>query len=147
MRFISKFGFSLVFAVNLASHAWAADVPLEKFASVQVSIDKGSFEKEKAGIHTLFVILYDREASTPRPYGALKVDLKEDAKGTFYTGDLTSGNITTMGEGPLPKKFKIKARLDKDGSAGGDLPGDLVGIVENVAAGEKAKIKISQLIK
>ncbi|RZA26667.1 MAG: hypothetical protein EOP10_02825, partial [Proteobacteria bacterium] len=116
---------SLLLALSLAgaTSAFAA----EKIASLEVSIDDAALVKKDAGIRTLFVIVYDADSPRPMPYGAMKVDLKDDAKGTFYTGDLTSENVQTMAGGPLPKNIRLKARLDKDGSAGMDAAGDLTG--------------------
>lgn len=142
MRLFSKISLALALSAPLATHAFAAD----KIASIEVSIDDAALIKKDAGIRTLFVILYDGDSPRPMPYGAVKVDLKEDAKGTFYKGDLTSENVQTMGGGPIPKNLRLKARLDKDGSAGMDQPGDLVGIIEKAKAGDKVKIKIAKAI-
>ncbi|MBC7531864.1 MAG: hypothetical protein H7318_09815 [Oligoflexus sp.] len=142
MRFFSKLSFVLALTAPLTSHAFAAD----KIVSLEVSIDDAALIKKDAGIRTLFIILYDADSPRPMPYGAVKVDLREDAKGAFYKGDLTSENIQTMGGGPVPKNLRLKARLDKDGSAGMDQPGDLVGTVEKAKAGETVKIKIAKAI-
>lgn len=142
MRFFSKLSLVLALTTPLASHAFAAD----KIANLEVSIDDAALVKKDAGIRTLFIILYDADSPRPMPYGAVKIDLKEDAKGAFYKGDLTSENVQTMGGGPVPKNLRLKARLDKDGSAGMDQPGDLVGTVEKAKAGETVKIKISKAI-
>lgn len=135
-----------VFVLTLGSLAQAADAT--KIASLEVSIDDAKLVEKDAGIRTLFVILYDAESKEPkpRPYGAMKVDLSADAKGTFYKGDLTSSNVMAMGGGSLPKVLKVKVRLDKDGSAGPDQGGDLVGIAEKVKAGDKVKIVINTAI-
>jgi len=142
MRFYSKFCLALALTAPVASLSFAAD----KIASLEVSIDDAALVKKNAGIRTLFIILYDADSTRPMPYGAVKVDLKEDAKGTFYKGDLTSENVQTMGGGPIPKNLRLKARLDKDGSAGMDQPGDLVGTIEKAKAGDAVKIKIAKAI-
>ncbi len=136
-----------LFALTFGSLAQAADAT--KIASLEVSIDDAKLVEKDAGIRTLFVILYDAESKEPkpRPYGAMKVDLTADAKGTFYKGDITSKDVMVMFEGPLPKVLKVKVRLDVDGSAGPDQAGDLVGIAEKVNAGDKVKIVIKTLIK
>lgn len=118
----------------------------EKIAKVEISIDDAALVKKNAGIRTLFVIVYDADSPRPMPYGAIKIDLKEDAKGKFYTGDLTTENVQTMGGGPVPKNIRLKARLDKDGSAGMDQPGDLTGQVDKAKAGDTVKIKIAKAI-
>lgn len=142
MRLFTKLGLSLALTLPLTTAAFSA----EKIVSLEVSIDDAALVKKDAGIRTLYVILYDAESQRPMPYGAIKIDLKEDAKGTFYTGDLTSDNVQAMGGGPVPKNLRLKARLDKDGSAGMDSPGDLVGTAEKVKVGDKVKIKINKAI-
>ena len=125
--------------LSFGHFAKAAD---QKLATVEVEV-KGKTDNAK-GIRTLFVIVYDSASKTPRPYGALKVDLKADPTGTVYKGDLTTGttgNVTVMGESTTPKTIRIKARLDKDGSAGGDQPGDFSATVDNINVGEKGKEK------
>ncbi|HET9237464.1 MAG TPA: hypothetical protein VFO10_09455 [Oligoflexus sp.] len=127
---------------------------VKKLATVEVTIE-GKQLTAAAGIRTLYVIVFD--AKSPRPYGAMKVDLKADASGTLYKGDLTvdpeatstknDGNVMVMGAPTLPTTIRLKARLDKDGSAGKDQPGDIVGIAEEVAAGSTAKIVINTLVK
>ena len=126
--------------LSFGHFAKAAD---QKLASVEVNVD-GKTDNAK-GIRTLFLIVYDNASAMPMPYGALKVDLKADAKGTVYKGDLTTGNITRMGNpsAPLPKSIRIKARLDKDGSAGPDQPGDYSASVDKVDVGDKASAKLS----
>ncbi|RZA18592.1 MAG: hypothetical protein EOP10_20865 [Proteobacteria bacterium] len=55
-------------------------------------------------------------------------------------------NVQAMGGGPLPKNIRLKARLDKDGSAGMDSAGDLTGQVDKAKLGDKVKIKITKAI-
>lgn len=82
-------------------------------------------------ISTLYIVLRDAQASHPMPYGAY-VDRAGD-----YNFLLTKDNIQLMGmgAGADPISFNIKARLDVDGKAGADQPGDLVGELTNVASG------------
>ena len=121
-----------------------------KYASVEVSYDEKSLKADNAGIRTLYIILHDADNKdpNPRPFGAIKVDLTADAKGTFYKGDLTSENVMSMpmGSPTVPKVFRLKARLDKDGNAGKDDKGDLVGSVEKANMGEQVKIVIKTKI-
>lgn len=118
----------------------------KKLATVEVTVDGKVLDAAK-GIRTLYVIVYDAASPMPRPYGAMKVDLKADASGTLYKGDLTDGNLQVMGAPTPPSELRLKARLDKDGSAGKDQPGDIVGNVEKIAAGSAAKIVIDSVIK
>ncbi len=118
-----------------------------KFADIEVKIDDLALVQKSANIRTLYITLYDADAPTPRPYGAMKVILDKDAaKGTLYRGALTSETVMIMGGGATPKNLKIKARLDKDGSAGPDEKGDLVGIVEKVAVGASTTVTIDKAI-
>jgi hypothetical protein len=99
----------------------------QKLASLEVTVDDKVATKT-LGIRTLYVIVYDTESKMPMPYGAMKVELKADAKGSIYKGELTTANVVSMNPGaPLPKTLRLKARLDKDGAAGKDQPGDAVG--------------------
>jgi hypothetical protein len=130
---------------------------VKKLASVEVTIEGKEPIDAAKGIRTLYVIVYDAKSPMPRPYGAMKVDLKADASGTLYKGDLTfdpkatstknEGNVQVMGAPTPPTELRLKARLDKDGSAGGDQPGDIVGKAEKVAAGSTTKIVINTVIK
>lgn len=140
MRFMSSIVLSL--SLGLGSFAYAA----EKIASVEVNLDDANLIKKTAGIRTLFIILYDADNPMPRPYGAMKVDLKADASGSVFKGDLTTENVQAMGGGPVPKNLRIKARLDKDGSAGKDQAGDLVGSQDKVKLGESTKIVLNTAI-
>ncbi len=133
-------------ALATALFSSASGLAAEKIAQVEVSLDDAALVKKAAGIRTLFVIVYDAESPRPMPFGAIKIDLKEDAKGTFYTGELTTDNVQTMGGGAVPKNIRLKARLDKDGSAGMDSAGDITGQIEKAKAGDKLKIKIAKAI-
>ena len=104
----------------------------------EVKLDDAKLIEKGAKIRTLFITLYDAASAGPRPYGAMKVQLDQDAKGVVYKGTLDSGNVMVMGGGETPQKLRIKAKLDKDGSAGPDAPGDLIGTADGVAVGGSA---------
>jgi hypothetical protein len=141
----------LLLGLSLSASPWVKAAE-QKLASVEVTVDD-KVTTNVAGVRTLYVIVYDNGSQMPRPYGAMKVDLKADAKGTVYKGDLTvdpegkAGNVKLMGATTLPKSIRLKARLDKDGSAGMDQPGDVVGKVDKVDVGGSAKITINSVIK
>jgi len=99
-----------------------------------------------AGTRTLFIIASGPDR--PMPLGAFKKTLGSDAKGAFYDFVLTKDNMQRMmGDEAWPETFKLKARLDKDGMAGPDQPGDLVGEVFPVSVGaEGIEIRIERLI-
>lgn len=130
--------------VLMTSKAALAEAP-QVFADVEIKVAT-AVEKKGAGIRTLYITLYDEASKAPMPYGAMKVDLKVDAKGTVYTGKLDDTNVMIMGGGDAPKTMRIKARLDKDGSAGTDAPGDLVGNATGVKPGTKVTISIDKAI-
>jgi hypothetical protein len=116
------------------------------FADVEIKLDDAKLAAKGAGVHTLFITIYDAASQAPRPYGAVKVDLAKDAsKGTIYKGTLDQNNVMVMGGGEMPKKLRIKAKLDKDGSAGPDEAGDLVGTTETELGG-KAVVTIDKAI-
>ena len=137
---------SLTVIASICLAPLAAAEGTKKFAEIEVSLDDAALLKKKTGIRTLYVTLYDAASSMPMPYGAVKVNLDKDANGTFYKAELTSENVTVMSGGDVPKTLRIKARLDKDGSAGRDEAGDLVGIADQVAVGSKVKIVINKAI-
>lgn len=117
-----------------------------KIADLEVEVSDKLSGQKTHGLRTLYIIVYDAQSSMPMPYGAMKVDLTKDPQGTVYKGVLNSANINVMSGGPLPETLRIKARLDRDGSAGKDSPGDIVGSIEGVKKGTSAKIKIDKEI-
>jgi hypothetical protein len=116
------------------------------YADVEIKLEGAKATKASAGIRTLFITIYDSESKAPMPYGAMKVELDKDAKGTVYKGKLDASNIMVMGGGASPQTLRIKAKLDKDGSAGPDAAGDVVGIVDGVKVGSKVTIKLDKAI-
>lgn len=115
-------------------------------ANVEIKL-ASQLNGKSAGIRTLYITLYDAGSSRPMPYGAMKVVLEKDANGTIYKGKLDSSNVMMMGGGePSPATLRIKARLDKDGSAGPDEAGDFVGIADKVKLGSDTVITIDKAI-
>lgn len=98
------------------------------------------------GIETLFLIVSPTDM--PMPYGAFRKKLGDIAPGVVYEFALTYDNLQRMRmDLPWPEPFKIKARLDRDGVAGPDQPGDLVGEVTSLTPGAKdVQIEISRLV-
>lgn len=117
------------------------------FAKGKVVLAPELAEQAK-GVHTLFIIMAGPDR--PMPLGALRKKLDADAQGTVYEFVLTRDNMQLMGmaEGqPPPEPFKLKARLDVDGAAGPDQPGDLVGEVTGIRLGtEGVEIVINRAI-
>lgn len=105
-------------------------------AEGNVKVDE-SLEPASRGIRTLFIIVHDEESKMPMPYGAIKVTLDEDAKGSFYHFKLTQDNLRVMNPSATPpKSLLLKARLDLDGQGGRAQPGDLIGELTSVPFGK-----------
>lgn len=129
---------------TLCATAVFAETAPTKLADVEIKIDDLSLVQKGEGINTLYISLYDADSPMPRPYAAIKIALdKGAAKGTIYRGSLNTGNVTVMG-GAQPKAFRVKAKLDKDGAAGPDAAGDLVGIIEKVVVGAATVVTIDK---
>lgn len=137
----------LVLALGMVTATLAAAAGTEPLANVEIKLSD-KLTTQSAGIRTLYVTLYDAESSKPMPYGAMKVVLEKDAAGTVYKGKLDGSNVMMMGAGggAEPATLRIKARLDKDGSAGPDAAGDLVGIADKVKRGGEAVITIDKAL-
>ena len=87
----------------------------------------------------LFIVIYDQENPAPMPYGAIRYQLEKPAEGKFFDFVITKDNLQIMQPDlPLPKTLRIKARLDVDGRAGLDQPGDLVGETSNIETGSRS---------
>jgi hypothetical protein len=140
-------GIGIAVIVGLAI-ATAGKMGTTSHAHVRGKIVLDDSLKEYArGLDTLFVIVYDVNQPMP-PYGALKKTLTADAEGAFYDFILTEDRMQVMQMGqPFPAEVRLKARLDQDGAAGADQPGDLVGEIANVKKGSTdIVITISQKI-
>ena len=74
----------------------------------------------------LYVVVYDMDSPMPMPYGAMKERLDSPATaGVFFPLTITKEKLMVMNPNrPVPQRMRLKARLDKDGNAGMDQPGD-----------------------
>jgi len=108
------------------------------YVSGTISLEQG-LEDRARGINTLYIIVYDAESQMPMPYGAVRKRLSEPATpGAFREFSITREKLQLMNENlPSPRYMRIKARLDLDGIAGMDQPGDLTGEVERVVFGSE----------
>ncbi|MCX6129020.1 MAG: hypothetical protein NTX25_08150 [Proteobacteria bacterium] len=106
------------------------------YAAGQVEIPT-EFVADAGGVGTMFIIIFDEDSPMPMPYGAMKEHLNQDLKlDQPIAFSLTKEKLQIMRpDAALPKYLKVKVRFDKDGVAGPDQPGDLVGIAEHVAFG------------
>ncbi len=91
------------------------------------------------GVKTLFVIIYDEASPMPMPFGAQKEKMPVDlTKPIPYF--VTKEALQMMNpDAPPPQSMRVKVRIDKDGIAGPDQPGDLTGEVTSVAFGTTGK--------
>ena len=123
---------SLVTALNMGEKS-----PIYAAGKVTVAPELSA---DAHSIETLFVIVFDPDSPMPMPMGAMKERLPGGLQDGFAFS-LTKEKMIRMGGGMgdepshHPKYLRLKARLDKDGLAGPDQPGDIVGIVENVPFG------------
>ncbi len=84
-----------------------------------------------AGKSVIFITLFDQNAASPMPYAAFKTHTSGVTVETKIPFILTKNNVqlmpAAMNSKTLPTQFRVKARLDADGLAGPDSPGDLTG--------------------
>lgn len=94
----------------------------------------------------LFLVVSPTDA--PMPYGAFRKTISPIPDGVIFEFALTYDNLQRMREDlAWPQQFKLKARLDQDGIAGPDQPGDLVGEVSPLAPGATdIEIVINRLV-
>lgn len=106
------------------------------------------YQKDADGIQTLYLILYDGDSQWPAPFGVVRYIVDAPPKGKFLNFVVTKEVIQVMRpDHQLPKSWRVKVRLDKDGMAGQDQPGDLVGGLDSVAFGtEGVKLEINRRI-
>lgn len=125
------------------------------YASGKIALDESLADKAK-GIRILYLVVYDADSPMPMPYGAMKERLEEDAvSGEFFDFMITKEKLQVMmaRDDPMamaahPKNIRVKVRLDKDGLAGMDQPGDLTGSTGPMAFGaENVTIKIDQYVQ
>lgn len=116
-----------------------------KFASKSTVFARGSLvlkedlRDQARGIRTVFIVLYDEESPAPMPYAAIREVISKDASGEFLNFVLTKDNMQIMNQQShkTPSKLRIKARLDRSGTAGMDQPGDITGEISGVSAGSE----------
>ncbi len=92
---------------------------------------------DATGIETLFVIIYDAKSKMPMPFGAMKEKMPLDLSQPIPFL-VTKEALRVMNpDAPPPQSLRIKVRIDKDGVAGPDQPGDLSGGAEQIPFGER----------
>lgn len=128
-------GFGIVVIMALAFYL-ALDMGQKSpiYAAGRIELDP-ALARDAQGIATLYIIVNDPASPMPMPLGAVKERLEGDFSGSipFF---LTKEKMIMMNpDAPMPQVLRLKARLDMDGLAGMDQPGDLVGIIEGVNLG------------
>lgn len=103
-------------------------------ASGKVVLPATSVAKAK-GIRTLFISVYDARSRAPMPCAAQKFVLAQDPGTEVLSFTLATESLTMMACPAIPDVINLKAKLDRDGSAGPDAPGDIVGTLEGVKKG------------
>lgn len=100
-------------------------------------------KSDAVGVETMFVIINDEANPMPMPFGAMKEKLPPDLSQPIVFS-VTKEALRVMNpDAPPPKLMRVKVRIDRDGVAGPDQPGDLTGIMEHVPFGQKdLEIKI-----
>jgi hypothetical protein len=135
MKILTSFSLAL-----FSSTLFAATV-----ATGKLSVPKDLSAKAK-GIRTVFISIYDAKSPAPMPCAAQKFTLEKDAEGDFLSFTLDSDTVTMMACPRLPETMNLKAKLDRDGSAGRDTTGDIVGTANAIKRGSKdLKISLSTL--
>lgn len=152
MKSLPRWGISLIILGTICSVLLMTQQFAEKslvYAEGEVALSSDLIESAK-GLRTLFIVVYDEDSPMPMPYGAIKYSLSSDATGAFKSFVLTKDNLQIMNPNAakLPKRLRIKARLDKNGQGGMDQAGDLIGDLKGVALGQSGlKIILSKEVK
>ncbi len=138
----------LVFVGIAVYTAFQLGEPATIFASGRVELAEGL---STGSANTLFITIFDADSQMPMPFGALRTTLSGAviAGTTLYEFVLTPDNTQLMNpNAPLPKRLRLKARLDQDGQGGSDQSGDLFGVQNDVSLGqEHVVIKIDQQVE
>lgn len=116
------------------------------FARGKIVLDDSLIDAAK-NASTLYIIISGTDR--PMPYGAFRKSITSAPGKDVYEFILTKDNIQAMTDiSAWPNQVKLKARLDMDGAAGPDQPGDLVGEIYPVELGAKDLVlNINRLIE
>lgn len=120
-------GISLVAAFNFGETS-------KPHAAGLIQVDPSVDDKAQYA-KTLFLVVFGSDM--PMPYGAMKIRLDEPLSSSHPLNfRITKERLQLMNENrPLPRELRIKARLDRDGIAGPDQPGDMTGEISGVYPG------------
>lgn len=97
---------------------------------------------------TLFLVIYSQDPSKPMPLAIMKEPIRVSEGGFIRKFSISPDKLQRMmSHDPIPKTFRIKARLDRDGQGGPDAPGDVITNVTDIQYGsENVVIKFDQKI-
>jgi len=91
--------------------------------------------------NVVYVTLFDE--TSPMPYAAMREVINVGSDGKVRDILVTLEKIQVMNSSrPRPASMRVKVRLDADGSAGPDQPGDITGETTGVKWGEENEVKI-----
>jgi hypothetical protein len=132
----------IAFAIGMAGKMGETNYA---FAKGKIILDESLIEPASKA-STLYIIISGTDR--PMPFGAFRKSMTSAPGKDVYDFILTKDNIQAMQDiGTWPNEIKLKARLDLDGAAGPDQPGDLVGELYPVTLGSKDLVlKIDRLI-
>jgi hypothetical protein len=115
----------------------------EKPAIVAKVIPTLSDEVKSLATHhsVIYVTLFDE--ATPMPYAAMREVISVGPEGKLRDLFVTEEKIQVMNPSrPRPSSMRLKVRLDADGSAGPDQPGDITGETRGVTWGQDAGVQV-----
>lgn len=104
--------------------------------SGKLTLSKELTAKAK-GIRTVYISILDPQSPMPMPCAAQKFTLVKDAEGSFLDFTVDSDQAVMMACAEIPAEMNLKVKLDKDGNAGRDSSGDIVGVKSGVKKGAK----------
>mgnify|MGYP006280105947 CR=1 FL=1 len=108
-------------------------------ANIKISDDIKSLATHHS---TLFVTVF--EGDNPMPYGAMREPITVNSEGGLRQIVLTEEKLMVMDSSrPRPERMRIKVRLDADGSAGPDQPGDITGQISGIEWGSKETLEVT----
>ncbi len=89
----------------------------------------------------IYVTLFDE--TTPMPYAAMREVISVGSEGKLRDILVTEEKIQVMNPSrPRPSSMRVKVRLDADGSAGPDQPGDITGETRGITWGQEEQAQV-----
>jgi hypothetical protein len=99
---------------------------------------KSGLEDYASANKTMFLVIYSQDPAKPMPLAIVKEPVNVTSSGKIRKFSITPDKLQRMmSNDPIPKVFKLKARLDRDGLGGPDKPGDITAVLNNVEFGRE----------